>query len=256
MFTSPDEREKHMADRLRKLGIVMAVIGVIFAGGGIYAYTQVQAGEDSLQAFSEAQNVTLSYNEDGQLVDRGTTEGAEAIMSLLVDDWGYPVKDSELDANDPLVNTASEYMYQMATIAYHTLHGTQTVVLDEPVEYNGETFAAGSYDVVIHEVGSPERVAAGLGGYWTDFDRSNPLEGPARGMAWSGTAHGLIGELGVGTVTASTLQLGLGVAGMLFGIGLTFLLLGAGLFWVGRGKEDDVRPVMVEKDPKPEPAIV
>jgi len=233
-----------MADRLRKLGIVMAVIGVIFAGGGIYAFTQVQAGEASLQAFSEAQNVTLTYNEDGELVDRGTTEGADAIMSLLVDDWQYPVKDSEMDPNDPLVNTASEYMYQMATVSYHTLHGTQTIVLEEPVEYNGETFDAGTYEFEVD------------GRYWTDFDRLHPIEGPARGLAWTGTAHALIAELGVGTVTASTLQLGLGVAGMLFGVGLTFLLLGAGLFWVGRGKEDDVKPVMVEKDPKPEPAIV
>ena len=37
---------------------------------------------------------------------------------------------SDLNPNDPVVNTASEYMYQMATISYHTLHGTQTVVLD------------------------------------------------------------------------------------------------------------------------------
>ena len=59
----------------------------------------------------------LEYNEDGQLVDRGETEGAEAIMSLE-DEWKYPVVESELDPADPLVNTASEYMYQMATIAY------------------------------------------------------------------------------------------------------------------------------------------
>ena len=44
------------------------------------------------------------------------------------------------------VATATEYMYQMATIAYHTLHGTQTVTLDEAVEYNGETYAAGTYE--------------------------------------------------------------------------------------------------------------
>ena len=45
-------------------------------------------------------------------------------MSLLANDWGYAVDQAELNPNDPLVNTASEYMYQMATIAYHTLHGT------------------------------------------------------------------------------------------------------------------------------------
>jgi hypothetical protein len=41
-------------------------------------------------------------------------------MSLLANDWGYPVNPVELNPNDPLVNTGSEYMYQMATVAYHT----------------------------------------------------------------------------------------------------------------------------------------
>jgi hypothetical protein len=85
-------------------------------------------GYGSLQAISEQQNVTLEYNDDGQLIDRGETGGAEAIMSLLKDDWQYPVVEGDLDPNDPLVNTASEYMYQMATVTYHVLHGTQTVV--------------------------------------------------------------------------------------------------------------------------------
>ena len=120
-----------MAKRLRTLGVVIAVIGLVFVIAGGVAYTRVQDGYGSLQSFSEAQNVTLSYNEDGQLIDRGTTEGADAIMALLVDDWGYPVNESDLNPNDPLVNTASEYMYQMATIGFHTLHGTQTVVLTE-----------------------------------------------------------------------------------------------------------------------------
>ena len=53
-------------------------------------------------------------------------------MSLLKDDWQYPVVDGDLDPSDPLVNTATEYMYQMATVTYHVLHGTQTVVLDGP----------------------------------------------------------------------------------------------------------------------------
>ena len=118
-------------------------------------------------------------------------------MGLLTEDWQYPVVESDLDPADPLVNTASEYMYQMATIAYHTLSGTQTVVLDEDVEYNGEVFKAGTYEFNVD------------GKYWSDFDREHPIEGIAREQAWSGTAHGLIGELGVGTVTHSALQLGL-----------------------------------------------
>ena len=226
-----------MTKRLQTLGIVLALFGFGFVIAGGVAFVQVQDGYGSLQSFSEAQNVTLSYNEDGQLVDRGTTEGAEAIMLLLTDDWGYPINEADLDSDDPLVNTASEYMFQMATIGYHILHGTQTVVLDEAVEYEGETFAAGSHEIVVNSVGSEERLAAGLGGYWTDFDRSHPIEGPARAQAWSGTAHGLFGELGVGTVTASALQMGLAIAGILAGVGLTVMVAGFGMIWVSRSKE-------------------
>ena len=229
-----------MADRIRKLGIVMTVIGMLFALGGVWAFTQVQEGYGSLQAFSEAQGVELSYNDEGQLIDRGTTEGAAEIMSLLEDDWGYPVRTADLDPNDPLVNTATEYMYQMATIGQHVLHGTQTVVLTDTAEFNGETFEPGVYEVEV------------AGRYWTGFDRTHPLDGIARGQAWSGTVHGLFGELGVGTVTASTLQLGLGVSALIFGLGLTLSLLGVGMFWAGRGKEGDTYPVIMASEPKPE----
>lgn len=216
-----------MLKRLRTLGIVLVVVGMVFVVAGGVAYGKVQDGYGSLEAFSESQNVTLSYNEDGQLTDRGTTEGADAILVLLTDAWDYPVVESDLDPDDPLVNTATEYMYQMAVITYHTLHGTQTVVLTEDVEYNGEVFPAGTYE---HEVD---------GKYWTDFDRRHPIEGPARTAAWSGTAHGLIAELGVGTVTHSTLQLGLGVAGITAGVGLFAMVAGFGLIWVSRAKEGE-----------------
>jgi len=214
-----------MIKRLRTLGIVLVVVGMVFVVAGGVAYGKVQAGYDSLQAFSESQNVTLSYNENGELTDRGTTEGADAILELLTVAWDYPVVDSDLNPDDPLVNTATEYMYQMATITYHTLHGTQTVTLAEDVSYDGEFFAAGTYEVEVD------------GKYWTDFDRRHPLEGPARGMAWSGTAHGLIGELGVGTVTHSTLQMGLGLSGITAGIGLMTLLAGFGLIWASKAKD-------------------
>jgi hypothetical protein len=216
-----------MIKRLRTLGILLVVVGMVFVVAGGVAYGKVQDGYSSLQAFSESQNVALSYNDDGQLVDRGTTEGAEAIMLLLTDAWDYPVVDSDLNADDPLVNTASEYMFQMATITYHTLHGVQEVTLTEEATYNGEVFPAGTYEVPVD------------GKYWTDFDRMHPLEGPARGQAWSGTAHGLIGELGVGTVTHSTLQMGLGLAGITAGIGLFALLAGFGLIWTSKAREGE-----------------
>ena len=215
-----------MRKRLSLLGYILAVIGIGFLVAGTVAYTRVQDGYGSLQAFSEAQDVQLSYNEDGQLIDRGTTEGADAIMATLRDDWKYPVVDSDLDADDPLVNTGTEYMFQMATVSFHVLNGAQTVVLDEDVEYNGELFEAGTYEFEVE------------GKYWTDFDRQHPIEGPAREQAWSGTVHGLIGELGVGTVTHSTLQMGLALAGLFAGLGATLILTGGGLAFAMRGKEE------------------
>ena len=216
-----------MRKRLTILGIVFAVVGLGFMAGGGYAYLRIQEGYDSLQAFSEAQNVELSYNEDGQLIDRGTTEGADAIMDLLVNEWQYPVVEGDLDPSDPLVNTGTEYMYQMATIVHHTTSGTVEVTLDEAVEYDGQVYEAGTYEVELD------------GRYWTEFDRQSPLDGPAREAAWSGTVHGLVGELGVGTVTHSSLQMGLGISALLAGLGFTFMLLGAGMAWVARAKRED-----------------
>lgn len=225
-----------MAKRLHTLGIILALFGLGFVAAGGVAFFQVQAGSDSLQSFSAAQNVVLQYNEDGQLIDRGSPETAEEIMSLLEDDWGYPVVQSELDPADPLVNTGTEYMYQMATIGFHILHGTQTVVLDEAVEYDGVTYEAGTYEFAVD------------GRYWTDFDRMHPIEGPARSLAWSGTAHGLFGELGVGANTAATLQLGYGLAGTLAGIGILGLVAGFGLIWAARGKEETTFVAVPEKE--------
>ena len=236
-----------MNKRFTIVGVFLVVVGFAFATAGAVAYTKVQDGYDSLQAFSEAQNVELSYNEDGQLTDRGTTEGADAIMVLLREDWQYPVVESDLDPNDPLVNTGTEYMFQMATVGFHVLHGTQEVVLTETVEYEGETFEAGTYEFDVD------------GKYWTDFDRMHPLEGPARAGAWTGTVHGLFGELGVGTVTHSTLQMGLAMAGLFAGLGLTFMLAGAGTIWSVRGKRPELAvsgsvPVeLVEEGKVPDP---
>lgn len=211
-----------MAHRLKTLGIVLMVFGLGFVLAAGVALTRVQAGYDSLAAFSEAQNVTLNYNEEGQLVDRGSVEGAQAIMSLLVDDWNYPVVMSDLDPNDPIVNTASEYMFQMATIVYHTLTGTQTVTLAEDVTYNDVLYPAGVYEFPVE------------GRYWTGFDRQHPIEGLARDRAWSGTAHALVAELGVGTVTHSALQMGLAITGAFAALGFMLLLVGGGFVWVSK----------------------
>ena len=153
-----------MKKRFTILGAILMVVGLGFFGGAVYSYVTIQDGYDSLQAFRIAPLL-------GELVDRGTTEGADAIMQLLTEEWGYPVVEADLDPNDPLVNTASEYMYQMATIGYHVMHGTVEVELTETVEYEGETFEPGVYEVEVD------------GRYWTGFDRMHPLDGPARAEA-------------------------------------------------------------------------
>jgi hypothetical protein len=231
-----------MNRRLRNLGIVLGLMGLVFIAGGAFAFVKTQEGFTSLNALSAAQNVELSYNDQGQLVDRGETAGAAAIMSLLRDDWKYPVNTAELNPNDPVVNTASEYMYQMATISYHTLHGTQTVVLAEDVTAeDGTVYKAGTYEFAVE------------GRYWSDFNRANPIEAVAREQAWTGTAHGLIAELGVGTATATALQLGLGIAGIFAGIGFFALIAGLGLIWVARAGpvEERERKVVLQTRPVP-----
>ena len=253
-----------MSNRLRKLGIVVAVIGVAFLFGGGYAYMQVQDGYTALQSFSEAQNVTLSYNEDGQLVDRGTTEDADAIMSLLEDDWNFPVKMGKggLDPNDPVVNNQSEYMYQMATIVYHTLHGEQTVVLtqdDIDAAIASERLGAdGTYDGVVEayqgQVLTPgEYIVPVNERYWTGFDRMDILDGQARELAWSGTAHALVAELGVGAATHSALMLALGIAGLLAGLGVVCTVSGVMILISQRKKyqvPDTVPQEFVDQDKK------
>ena len=229
-----------MNGRLKVLGIVLTVFGLAFMAGGAYAFVRTQDGAKSLQAFSEAQGVKLAYNDQGQLTDRGEVAGAQAIMSLLTNDWGYKVDTNELNPNDPLVNTASEYMFQMATIAHHTLDSTQTVVLDKDVTAaDGTIYKAGTYDFKVD------------GRYWSQFNRANPIEAAAREKAWTGTAHALIAELGVGTATATSLQLGVGIAGLFAGIGFFALVSGLGLVWATRVQTEPVRKAVLRPSATP-----
>ena len=222
-----------MIGRLRILGIVLGLIGLAFIVAGGFAYFKVQEGTTSLKAFSAAQGVELSYNEDGQLVDGGEVAGAASIMALLTEDWGYPVVTGELDPNDPIVNTGSEYMYQMATVAYHTLHGTQTVILEED-------FTAP--DGTVYTAGTPYEIPV-EGRYWAQFDRENPIDAAVRAQAWTGVAHALIGELGVGASTAASLQLGLGLAALFAMVGGTLIVTGGGVVWATRPEKEPV-PVL------------
>ena len=96
---------------------------------------------------------------------------------------------------------------------------------------------------VIQKAGTYDFVNDGK--YWTGFDRTNPIEGAAREKVWTGTALALIGQLGVGSVTASTLQIGLGVAALMAGLGGVLVLFGLGLVWAASAATEKVKaPVL------------
>ncbi|HSP59421.1 MAG TPA: hypothetical protein VLO09_00020 [Ornithinimicrobium sp.] len=245
-----------MAQRLRLVGIMLMVFGLVFLIGSGVAFKMYQDGRHSLQSFSEVQGVELSYNEEGQLVDRGTTEEADAIMAMLEDEWGYPVSGREMNADDPLVNTASEYMFQMATVVHHVISGTTEVTLTEEQLVDAEGNALTELQVGEETMAVPDPFPAegwtveypNGGKYWNDFDRTNPADAAARGDIWTGTVHGLVGELGVGTVTASALKLALGMTALIAGLGVINLLTGAGLFWAAGARRDAVDQPVVDAD--------
>ncbi|HEY7599391.1 MAG TPA: hypothetical protein VH741_05655 [Candidatus Limnocylindrales bacterium] len=213
-----------MINRLKWLGVGLTLFGFVFVIGAGYAYLKVQEGQTSLTAFSAAQNVKLSYNDQGQLVDRNDPAQAQAIMDLLTKDWAYPVNMAEFNPNDPLVNTGSEYMYQMATVSFHVLHGHYDITLAE--DYTAA-------DGTVYTAGTPIPFDVD-GRYYSEFDRSDPVQAAARGLAWTPTALALVGTLGTGASTASTLQMGIGLAGLFAGVGGTFILFGLGLVWATR----------------------
>ena len=218
-----------MSGRLTKLGIVLTVFGLLFFIGAGYAWIKVQDGQRSLTAFSAAQNVKLAHNEQGQLTDGGDPAKAAVIMSLLTNEWGYATNPTDFDPNDPVINTASEYMYQMAAISEHTLTSTVKVTLPEDVTASdGTVYKAGTYDFPVN------------GRYYSEFNRSNPIEAQARGIAWSPLALSLIGQLGVGAVTASSLQMGIGIAGLFAAVGFVFAFAGLGLVWAARPEKETV----------------
>ena len=232
-----------MNKRLQRLGFGLVLIGIVFFAAGGYTYIKTQEGSAALGAFSAAQNVKLSYNDQGQLVDRGDPAEAQAIMSLLRDDWKYPVNMADLNPNDPVVNTATEFMYQMATISHHILSGTQTVVLPKDVTAaDGTFYAAGTYKFDVD------------GRYFSQFNRANPIEGKARDQAWSPTGLALISNLGVGTATATALQLGFGIAGLFAGMGIFALIAGFGLVRVAQTLKEPVSKPSFQPKVAPTPA--
>jgi hypothetical protein len=189
---------------------------------GGYLYLKAQGGLDSLAAVYESQGRTMTYDADGNFIDRGTVEGGNAILSLIEDDWQYPLNRGNLDPNDPLVNTPDELMVQYGIISYHTLHSTVTVTLPETVEYQGTVYEAGEHTFDVD------------GRYFTDFNRQHPIEALARDAAWSPLAFGLLANL-IGGVNA---DYSAGMAhfmswSIFVGLGVMFIIVGALVFLGG-----------------------
>lgn len=213
-------------NRTLVVGIVIGLAGLGVAGAGfLYGYPQARDGLDAAQAMYEAQGVTLSYNAEGQLIDRGTPAGAQAILDLLEKDFQYPVNHKDLDPKDPLVNTRTELMYEYATITYHVLHTSVPVRLSEaqvPITYRGITYSEpGTYNITLEH-------------YYAHLDRTNPIERQLR-EAWSPLAMSLTSALAGAHANQAAGELARATTLGMAGIGLLFALLGAGMVWISLG---------------------
>lgn len=209
--------------RLRLVGTALAVAGLAVAAGGfLYGMPQATDGLDSAQAMYEAQGVSLTYDANGTLIDRGTPEGAQRIMDLLEDDFQYPVDHANFDPDDPLVNTRDELMYEYATITYHVLHSTVAVKLTEedvPITYRGVEYTEpGTYNITLEH-------------YYAHLDRSNPIEGQLR-AAWSPLAFGLTASLAGAHANQAAGELAKATTMGIGAIGLVIAAAGAALVWV------------------------
>ncbi len=218
----------NLMKRVRILGVALAAAGLALAGAGFaYGGRTASDGLASAQAMYEAQGVKLSYNEQGQLLDRGTPEGAQKIMTLLVNEWKYPVDQANFDPNDPLVNTRDELMYEYAVITYHVLNGEVTVKLTEkdvPITYRGVTYdKPGEYKI------APQK-------YFAQLDRSNVIEKQLRD-AWSPLALGLTSALAGGHANQAVGEIAQGTSLAVGGIGLLFAFAGAGLVWTSFSRD-------------------
>ena len=203
-------------------GFVLIIGGIIGIALGGYLYLTANAGLDSLETVYETQGRMMPYDDEGNFTDRGTVEGGDAILSLIENDWNFNLNRSNLDPADPLVNTPDELMVQYGIINYHTLHGTQTVVLDADVEYQGVVYEAGAHEVPVD------------GRYFSDLDRSHPLEGPVRTQAWSPLAFGLTSTLLNGMNSDYMAGMAHFMSWSIFmGLGFMFAFAGVFITWGG-----------------------
>jgi len=222
-----------LAIRLRILGFAVVAAGLGVAGAGfLYGMPQADDGLASAQAMYEAEGVKLTYDANGTLIDRGSPEGAQAILDLLEKDYKYPVNHDNLDPDDPLVNTRDELMFEYATITYHVLHSTVAVKLtdaDVPITYRGVEYTEpGTYNITLEH-------------YYAHLDRSNPIERQLR-EAWSPLAFSLTGSLAGAHANQAAGELARMTTIGIGSIGLVLAAVGAGIVWVGFAPRPKAKP--------------
>lgn len=215
-------------NRTLLVGIALLLGGLGAAGFSfLNGYPQARDGLDSAQAMYEEQGVTLSYNDEGQLVDRGSTAGAQRILDLLEKDFRYPVNRDNLDPDDPVVNTRDELMYEYATITYHVLNTSVPVTLkasDVPITYRGVSYnEPGTYNITLEK-------------YYAHLDRTNPIEVQLR-SAWSPLAMSLTSALAGAHANQAAGEIALATTIGFGGMGFLFVLAGAGLVWIAMDPE-------------------
>ena len=132
-----------------------------------------------------------------------------AIMSLLTNDWGYAVN----------TVASSTRMTRWSTRQASTCTRWPRSPTTPLAARRRSSSTRPSRPTTGRSTRQAPMSSQTDGRYWTGFDRTNPIEGAAREQVWTGTAHALIAELGVGSVTASALQIGLGMAALLAGFG-------------------------------------
>ncbi len=79
-----------MKNLTRLISFGVLALALVIMAVGVVNMQKANEGLQSLDAVYAAQGIELSYNEDGQLIDRGTTEEADAIKSMMVDEWKFP----------------------------------------------------------------------------------------------------------------------------------------------------------------------
>jgi len=78
-------------------GLVLVIGGLIGISLGGYLFLKADAGLQSLEAVYATQGRVMPYDADGNFIDRGTVEAGNAILSLLEDDWAFPLNRANLD---------------------------------------------------------------------------------------------------------------------------------------------------------------